>query len=185
MSELTECYVIKWMDEDRTIWEKTEESFMCYLPYIGLDPRYELLVKRTPFPKPPFDARIAKLITTNEISLEYDSEFPDYRQWVETYDTVSRETADLIVAVNEVESLCSASLLKGKDAFKYLLIGVCLTYKRIITGAELPTKQKNFMENVLAPLGVKFWQNHDLSEVKKASITANQPVNLDDGFINS
>jgi len=182
---MTECYVIEWMDENRTIWEKRNDSFVCDLPYIGLAENYEILVKRTPFIKPPIDERLARIITNNDISVGYDSEFPAYRQWVETYNTVSRDTADLIVAVNEVESLCSASLLKNKDAFKYLLIGVCLTYKRIITGAELPAKQKNFMENILAPLGVKFWQNHDLSEVKKASITANQPVNLDDGFINS
>jgi hypothetical protein len=177
-----QCVTIEW-NAARTEYTiiKYNATF-AFLPVQGLNPDFEVLVKRTPFEMPDYDSRLVYLVVHTEISEEYDTEYPTQRMWVTTYSTLDKPLADMITSVDEAENDANYQVMPTQKQLKYMVIAIALIDKKV-SGLTLTPLQQNMLDRLQAK-AVRIWINHVTSLGKKAELEANGTVDLDSDWEN-
>jgi hypothetical protein len=176
------CVGIQW-NEDNTEFTVVNFNYNpLSLPIQGLSENMEVLVKREPYAIPEYDPRLKRLVTSYDISEEYDTEHPTSRMWVKTYSLLDRSTDEKIISVSEAENDANYQVFPTQDHFKYMVLAIAIIDRKA-SGMTISAAQQTLLNRV-QNRATKIWQNHVISQQKAAAIEAAQEVDLDEGWEN-
>ena len=148
-------------------------------PIIGLDPNLEVLVKRTPFAIPDYDPRLVLLQVSQQPSAEaeFDEQYPTQRMWLTTYSLVERSTDDKAISVDESENDANYQVFPTREQLKHIVLAIAIVDRKA-SGLTITAKQQLILDKVQSK-AAKIWNNHVVSEAKKAELIQGLEVDLD------
>jgi len=151
-----------------------------FLPPQGLDPDLQCLAKYEPFPQPELDARVFKLVITNEVTNVNHPIYPAVKAYKITYSEERRTKEEMKLAVDNAWFYANQSVYAFYDSDNFQSKSIAILYKKS-EGQALEVWETEFLE-LISNMTAKIQNNDSVKAQKYAAIDANQIVDTDLGW---
>lgn len=181
---MARCVVIKWLDvNDKNYLDKSKYvvvnyNYVATLPIIGaMEEGFEILIRKDLNPFVGVDSRLYISTPFEGATEENDTTYPAYKQYVFSYTVTPTDNSVKITCVDEAESNALNKVFPIEKQMKRIAISLALL-KKVVQGGTLTATQSTYL-NKIDDYALSLWQNHTISQAKKAAIVANVAVDLD------
>lgn len=147
-------------------------------PIVGLDPDLEWLLQYEPYQAPDYDSRVYTLNRFESITSEPHPIYSHLNQFLITYSTTRRIDSEIIINIENKETMCNESMLKYEKQLKLMALSIGVLFRNL-DGMTLTTKEQTIKDFMMA-LATRIWKNDQLARDKIAEVTSGLEPNIDD-----
>lgn len=181
------CVLIEWLNPadkdvtDSSKWVIRNKDYKPdFLPVVGLEPQYEVFVKRTPFVLPPVDYRLFDLVISESPLDIMDEEHTSNRQWAVTYSIQDKDIEEKNTSVEEAMNLAN-EIMFPQSKRELIQLAYPVVKARELAGLTIGVKQQKIIDSYELFVQ-RAYENFVIAEQKKEDISNGIAIDVDADF---